>query len=57
MAKVPWYMRQLHGTEARARRHYRDGDKPLRQHCPSCADAYIQARAIRKEDRARAIRS
>jgi hypothetical protein len=28
-----------HGTMPRARWHYRQGHKPLRQYCPACADA------------------
>jgi hypothetical protein len=37
----PWkpWLTKGHGTEARARRHWRDGDKPLRDHCIPCADA------------------
>jgi hypothetical protein len=42
-----------HGTEARARRHYREGDRPLRRHCPSCAEASLLAHRIRGERRAR----
>ncbi len=36
-------MRKGHGTEARARRHYRDGEKP----CEACRQAVNQARKNR----------
>jgi hypothetical protein len=42
-----------HGTEARAMRHRRQGHKPLRRHCPACADAENLAHRIRDERRAR----
>lgn len=38
-----------HGTEARARKHYRDGEKP----CQACREAVAYAWAWRKEQRAR----
>jgi len=31
-----------HGTAARARKHYRDGDRP----CPACYEAQRQARRL-----------
>jgi len=43
MSRTPWYMRKGHGTEARARRHYRDGEKP----CEACRQAVNQARKNR----------
>jgi ribosomal protein S21 len=52
MGRVPDYLRKGHGTEARARRHYRDGDKPLVKHCRECADAQRQARRLRGYGRA-----
>jgi len=43
----PWYysswLRKGHGTEARAKRHYRDGEKP----CFACNLAQNQARNLR----------
>jgi hypothetical protein len=38
---------RLHGTEARARRHYRDGEKP----CQACLAAARQAWALRAQAR------
>ncbi len=38
----------LHGTEARARRHQRAGQIPVRRYCPACANAQTRARALRK---------
>lgn len=43
----PWLTKD-HGTEARARRHWRDGDKPLRDHCPACWQAERRARYQRR---------
>jgi hypothetical protein len=40
--------RALHGTDARAERHRRDGETPVRRYCPACADAQTQARNLRK---------
>jgi hypothetical protein len=42
-----WAARKPHGTAAAYRRHLRNGDKPVRAHCPSCADA----EAVRAADR------
>ena len=47
MNKYKWD-RALHGTDARAQRHQRDGEIPLRRHCPACADAQVEARRLRK---------
>ena len=49
--KPAWMDRAPHGTDARARRHWRDGDKPLRQFCELCADATMIARQHRKDSR------
>lgn len=38
-----------HGTEARARKHYRDGEKP----CPACREAAAYAYTWRKQQRKR----
>jgi hypothetical protein len=38
-----------HGTEARARKHYRDGEKP----CQACREAAALATAVRKDERKR----
>ena len=43
----PSWDRAMHGTDARARRHQRDGETPLRRHCPACADAQTRARNLR----------
>lgn len=42
MSWAPW-KRKLHGTEARARRHWRDGERP----CSACRNAANQAQALR----------
>jgi hypothetical protein len=39
MARRAPHLREPHGTDARARRHRRDGEKP----CPACLDAERQA--------------
>jgi len=39
-----------HGSDARARRHYRDGEKP----CPACRDARNQAHTRRRNRRRQA---
>jgi hypothetical protein len=39
----PWLIKG-HGTEARARKHYRDGDRQLAITCPPCAEAERRAR-------------
>jgi hypothetical protein len=41
----PWkpWLTQPHGTEARARKHYRDGDRQLADTCPACANAERRA--------------
>jgi hypothetical protein len=38
-----------HGTEARARKHYRDGEKP----CPACREALASACWWREQERKR----
>jgi len=52
MTWVSAYLRAGHGTEARARRHYRDGEKP----CPACYEGQRQARtrlrAVKREKEA-----
>lgn len=40
-----------HGTEARARKHWRDGDSPLRAICELCADASMIAHRYRNTAR------
>jgi hypothetical protein len=40
----PKWARALHGTDARAQRHRRDGEIPVRRYCPACADAQTGAR-------------
>ena len=47
MNKHKWD-RALHGTDARAQRHQRDGEVPVRQYCPACADAQTRARNLRQ---------
>lgn len=44
MSRVPSWLRKGHGTEARARRHYRDGEKP----CKACREAANAAHLLRK---------
>lgn len=43
MGRSPWYLRKGHGTEARAKRHYREGEKP----CEACRQAMNEARNLR----------
>lgn len=43
MGRSPWYLRKGHGTEARAKRHYREGEKP----CDACRQAMNEARNLR----------
>lgn len=45
MSTGPWpgWKTLQHGTDARARRHYRDGERP----CPECYEAQRQARNLR----------
>lgn len=38
-----------HGTEARARKHYRDGEKP----CPACREGQALAQSYREQQRKR----
>jgi len=49
MTGVPSWLRKGHGTEARCRRHYREGGKP----CLECKEAANQARSIRKNGKSR----
>ena len=44
---VPRWARALHGTGARARRHQRDGETPVRRYCPACANADVRERNLR----------
>jgi hypothetical protein len=46
----PWqaHLVKPHGTEARARKHYRDGDRQLWRTCPPCAEAEKRARLERR---------
>ena len=46
MRVAQWAMAS-HGTEARAKRHYRDGEKP----CLACLIAKRQAVALRRQAR------
>jgi hypothetical protein len=39
------YNREGHGSEARARRHYRDGEKP----CTACLEAAARAQDARRQ--------
>jgi hypothetical protein len=50
---VPEYMRQGHGTDARARRHWRDGEKPLEKFCVPCLMAHRLAKQERAEAKCR----
>jgi hypothetical protein len=47
--KSPWMGRAPHGTDARARWHWRQGHKPLRKFCELCADAAMIARHHRND--------
>lgn len=49
MSRRPPWLREPHGTEARARRHYRDGESP----CPACREAERAARRRRKNPEGR----
>ncbi len=52
MARIPkWDSPKGHGTEARAKRHYRDGEKP----CARCREAQNLARARRGNSRSRRL--
>ena len=42
---------QPHGTDARWLMHYRDGEVPVRNYCPPCADARMQAERLRADKR------
>lgn len=49
--RMPYGELAPHGTAARARWHYRQGHKPLRQHCIPCANANNQYYNLMKEKR------
>jgi len=42
-----WMPRAGHGTEARCRRHYREGTKP----CPACLEAKNRVKRLQKTER------
>ena len=45
MSGIPrWWSPKGHGTEARARRHYRNGEKP----CPACLEGQNRAAYLRR---------